>query len=70
MKADEWASDLEMRERESCIEHARKPLQQGNGICVDCIEAVEPERSNSLRCISCEQDEEHRQRTRYGHRHG
>ncbi|QYK02783.1 hypothetical protein [Shewanella psychrotolerans] len=68
MKADDWASDLEMRERESCIKRARQPLATGNGICVDCLEAVEPERVTALRCISCQQDEDLRMRQRNGGR--
>ena len=70
MKVDDWASDLEMRERESCIARARQPLTQGNGICVDCLETVEPERAKALRCLSCQQDEELRERQRNGGRRG
>ncbi|MCL1048445.1 hypothetical protein L2755_02200 [Shewanella abyssi] len=70
MKADEWASELEIRERESCIARARQPIAQGNGICVDCLEVVEAERSRLLRCLSCQQDEDLRQRQRTGGRRG
>ncbi|MCK8043938.1 hypothetical protein MSG37_03500 [Shewanella sp. 1CM18E] len=70
MKAEDWASDLEMRERESCIARARKPLAQGNGICVDCLEAVEPQRLRAQRCLSCQQDEDLRERQRTGGRRG
>ncbi|MDR8523458.1 TraR/DksA C4-type zinc finger protein [Shewanella fidelis] len=70
MRAVDWASELEIRERASCIARARKPLIQGNGICVDCLEAVEPKRYRRQRCLSCQQDEELRQRQRTGGRRG
>lgn len=70
MKADDWASELEMRERESCIARARQPIAQGNGVCIDCLEAVEPKRARLQRCLSCQQDEDLRQRQRTGGRRG
>jgi RNA polymerase-binding transcription factor DksA len=70
MRADDWASDIEQRERETAIAIARKckPIE-GNGICLDCLESVEVQRGNALRCISCQQDHElkHKQLTG-GHR--
>lgn len=63
------ASDTEMRERDASIAAARhRQHHQGNGICIDCLEAVEPERHTAQRCISCQQDEDKRQKQRYGTR--
>lgn len=63
------ASDTEMRERDARIAAARHKQQpHGNGICIDCLEAVEPERRTAQRCISCQQDEDKRQKQRYGTR--
>lgn len=69
MDENDWASTMETRERDACIDAARHKQQpHGNGICIDCHEAVEPERRTALRCISCQQDEDKRQKQRYGTR--
>jgi RNA polymerase-binding transcription factor DksA len=69
MDKPDWASTMETRERDACIDAARHKQQpQGNGICIDCHEAVEQERRTAQRCISCQQDEDLRQKQRYGTR--
>lgn len=64
------ASELEQQQRDELIAAARRraPHPAGNGICMDCREAVEPERQGAARCISCQQDEDKRQKQRYGKR--
>lgn len=61
------ASLLETTEREAAIA-ARPTVHKGNGICIDCLETIEAARSNARRCLSCQQDEEHRQRIATGGR--
>lgn len=73
MDENDWASTMETRERDACVNAVRdaarhKQQPQGNGICIDCREAVEPERRTAARCISCQQDEDKRQKQRYGTR--
>lgn len=69
MDKPDWASTMETRERDACIDAARHKQQpQGNGICIDCHEAVEQERRTAQHCISCQQDEDLRQKQRYGTR--
>ncbi|WP_144204534.1 hypothetical protein, partial [Shewanella sp. KCT] len=60
----------EMREREACISKSRASAPKGNGICTDCLESVEVQRGNALRCISCQEDHELRLKQRTGGRRG
>jgi hypothetical protein len=78
MKPEDWASEMEQRERAACIERARierartkhKPCPQTKqGICCDCLDPVEAHRPNALRCLSCQRDEDHRLRCLYGGHH-
>ncbi|MCH4295588.1 hypothetical protein MJ923_14865 [Shewanella sp. 3B26] len=64
------AQALEAMERAACISAAVAAKPKGNGICIDCQEAVEAERSSSLRCLSCQQDDDKRQLQRTGKRTG
>lgn len=66
----DWASDIEQREREAAIASKRPSAVKGNGICKDCLESVEVQRGNALRCISCQEDHELRLRQRNGGRRG
>jgi RNA polymerase-binding transcription factor DksA len=69
MRAEDWASDMEQRERDALLARRRnQPTQLGNGTCRECLESVEVQRGNALRCISCQQDHEHRQRKKHGGR--
>ncbi|MGE6316462.1 hypothetical protein ACQKC1_11910 [Shewanella baltica] len=69
MDKPDWASNMETRERDACVDAAKhKQHRQGNGICIDCLEPNEPQRLNELRCISCQEDEDKRQKMRYGKR--
>lgn len=69
MQLEDWASDIEQRERDEAIKRCRQqPNELGNGICHDCFESVEVQRGNALRCVSCQQDFDHRQRVRNGGR--
>lgn len=44
MDENDWASTMETRERDACIDAARHKQQpQGNGICIDCLEPNEPQ---------------------------
>ncbi len=70
MQLEDWASEIEQREREEAIARCRQqPIERGNGICRDCLESVEVQRGNAFRCVSCQQDFEHRQRIKHGGRH-
>jgi hypothetical protein len=69
MKPEDWASEMEQRERAASIERARTKAKQGQGICGDCLDPVEAHRSNALRCLSCQRDEDHRLRCLYGGHH-
>ncbi|WP_345858706.1 hypothetical protein [Shewanella algae] len=62
----EWASRMEQQERAACIAAATAARPEGDGICIDCREAVEAERPKAQRCISCQQDEDRRERQRTG----
>ncbi|NRD33833.1 hypothetical protein HQQ92_19075 [Shewanella sp. DC2-4] len=73
MDETDWASNMETRERAACVDAVRdaarhKQHSTGNGICIECLEPNEPQRLNELRCISCQQDEDKRQKMRYGKR--
>ena len=70
MDDSDWASSIEAKERDACIQKARRyHITKGTGICGDCHDPVEAERANALRCVSCQQDFEHRQRIKNGGRH-
>jgi RNA polymerase-binding transcription factor DksA len=69
MQLEDWASSMEQKERDAAVARARSnKTEQGNGICRGCLEPVEAERSTALRCLSCQQDFEHRQRIKTGGR--
>ncbi|WP_240647791.1 TraR/DksA C4-type zinc finger protein [Shewanella algae] len=76
MDVFDHASDKENQDRENAIANvvnATRSASMGTGICLDCLEPVEPERLSvapyAVRCISCQQDQEKRyQMMTGGHR--
>ena len=69
------ASDRETQDREDAIAavvEAARPATVVSGMCMDCLEPIEPERlavaPYAVRCISCQRDDDKRYRMMTGGR--